>query len=206
MAPILKDKTVLASDPTAPLAVLIHGRAGNVEVMWAFRRCIPEHWSILAFEAPYPDPVGGFSWWLIDSVDTRTGGLSAAALVVDGVRGALERYQLSPARIVGLGFSQGAGTLSTVIQREGLFDAVALLAGFVVELPERPPVAPCTVFMAHGDQDEMVSVERARRGRDYLRHLGYTVEYHEDPVGHKVGTSGMRALRVWLAGSPACSR
>jgi len=205
MAPLLKDKTLLSGDPTAPLAVLIHGRAGNVEVMWAFRRCIPEQWSISAFEAPYPDPVGGFSWWLIDAVDTRTGGLSATSLVIDGVRGALERYHLSPAQLVGLGFSQGAGTLSTVIQRESLFDRVALLAAFVAELPAPRRVPPCPVFMAHGEQDEMVPVDRARRGREYLRKLGYTVDYHEDPVGHKVGTSGMRALRVWLEGSSMVS-
>ena len=50
-------------DPTAPLFILVHGRAGKAQVMWAFDRVIPERAHVVSFEAFLPDPLGGFSWW-----------------------------------------------------------------------------------------------------------------------------------------------
>ena len=55
-------------DASAPLLYMVHGRAGNIEVMWAFRRTAPETFSLLSVEAPQPDPVGGYSWWQVEPV------------------------------------------------------------------------------------------------------------------------------------------
>jgi len=165
--------------------------------MWAFIRCIPEGWNILAPQAPYPDVVGGFSWWDINATDARSGGELAASRVEGFLSGAAKFYGLAPRFVLALGFSQGAGTLSLLVQRRDILVGAGLLAGFVIEDPAAPPTKT-KIFMAHGDGDEMVPIERARRGRDFLIGRGYTVDYVEDPVGHKVGTSGMRALKSWI--------
>jgi phospholipase/carboxylesterase len=168
--------------------------------MWAFRRCIPETFNIIAPEAPVPDPVGGFSWWDINSTDSVSGGENAAHRLADFIVRAEEFYDLAPSIRIGCGFSQGAGTLSVALQRGAYFRGVALLAGFVVERGEFTGDPTTSVFIAHGTEDEMVSVERARRGRDFLSSRDFIPQYVEDPVGHKVGTGGMRALSGWFAG------
>src|SRR6056300_1194110 len=47
----------------SPVVLLIHGRAGNRDVMWAFQRTIPAGCAIVSFEAFNADRIGGYSWW-----------------------------------------------------------------------------------------------------------------------------------------------
>jgi phospholipase/carboxylesterase len=54
------------------------------------------------------------------------------------------------------------------------------------------------VFIAHGTQDEVIAIERARKGAEYLRQLGLEVTFVEDSVGHKVGIQGTRELKRWM--------
>jgi predicted esterase len=80
------------------------------------------------------------------------------------------------------------------------FDGLGLLAGFIV-LPDSVSNPP-EVFVAHGTLDETVSVEKARHGVNHLKSMGLVVEYIEEPVGHKVGIEGTRALKQWMARWP----
>ena len=188
-------------DPSAPLVVLIHGRAGNRSVMWTFERVIPEGAHVVSFEAFLADPIGGWSWWDMTASGSRQEAIMYAS---QKLRGSLDAFMtlhaLKPSRLVGLGFSQGSVLLSAV-SFLGLvgFDAIAILAGFVYlpsdanglkKLPD--------VFVAHGSVDETIPVSKARDGVDALKKIGVSVEYVEEPVGHKVGVQGTRALKQWL--------
>ena len=199
----LRYRYLAASDSAAPVVYLIHGRAGNREVMWAFRRSLPESCTIIAPEAPLADPIGGYSWWLVEpGRNHRPEALGAADQLGAFIRSVESLHGLSPRLRLALGFSQGAGTLSVLMQREPLlFRGVGLLAGFVIRLPDSlsGEMLP-EILMAHGSADEVVPVADARAGCAYLRERGFPVEFIEDPVGHKVGTAGMRRLREW-AGS-----
>ncbi|MEY4180700.1 MAG: hypothetical protein RLY70_4274 [Planctomycetota bacterium] len=191
-------------DRSAPLAVLLHGRAGTREVIWMFERHVPPEAAVLSLQAPLaePAPLGGFSWWRIDADEEER----AAAMrhAVERMTAAMERFieleALEPASRVILGFSQGAALISAALLSQRLrVDGAALLAGFVVEPPGPPAIhgAP-KVFVAHGTRDEVISIERARRGARLLESLGLPVTRVEDEVGHKVGIQGTRALKSWL--------
>lgn len=194
---------LLAADSSAPVVYLVHGRAGSARVMWAFRRTLPPEINIIAPEAFLPDPVGGMSWWNVTSgqrhsqadLDLATGKLN------DFISGAEEYYGLKPSKRIAIGFSQGAGLLSVVTQTTDTLSAVALLAGFVITLSEELSVARARipVFMANGTQDDIVPVQKARDGAEYLKALGYPVTYVEEDAGHKVGIKGMRELKEWLS-------
>jgi len=199
----LRYRYLMASDPAAPIVYLVHGRAGNREVMWAFRRSLPEVCTIIAPEAPLADPIGGYSWWLVEpGRNHQPEALGAADRLGAFIRSVESLHGLSPCLRLALGFSQGAGTLSVLTQREPLlFRGVGLLAGFVIRLPDALPAETLPeILMAHGSADEVVPIADARAGYVHLRERGFPVEFVEDPVGHKVGTSGMRRLREW-AGS-----
>ena len=191
-------------DRTAPLAVLLHGRAGTREVIWMFERHVPPGAAVLSLQAPLPEPppLGGFSWWHRDSDEEERA--EAVRQAIERMTTAIERFveshQLEPVNRVALGFSQGAALISAALLSEKLrVNGAALLAGFVVE-PSGPPAIHGVpkVFVAHGTRDEVISIERARRGAKFLENLGLPVTQVEDDVGHKVGVQGTRALKTWL--------
>jgi len=189
------------ADPTSPLVVLVHGRAGNRGVMWTFERAIPEGCHVVSFEAFLSDPLGGWSWW-----DMTVAGSKQEAIVFasnklqSSLNSLLGLYGLEPTILVGLGFSQGSVLLSAVTFL-GLveFDAIAVLAGFVYLPSESTSLNKIPeVFVAHGSLDETIPVSKAQSGVEALRALGVRVEYVEEAVGHKVGVQGTRALKQWL--------
>jgi predicted esterase len=182
----------------SPLVVLVHGRAGNRGVMWTFERCVPEGWHIVSFEAFLQDPIGGWSWWDMAQEGSRREAIEGAVARLDHALAAFVRLQgLQPRFRVGFGFSQGAVLLSAgALAGRIPFDGVALLAGFIV-IPDAVAHPPA-VFVAHGTLDETVSIEKARRGVNALKAMGLSVEYVEEPVTHKVGIEGTRALKQWM--------
>jgi predicted esterase len=190
-------------DPSAPLFVLVHGRAGNVGVMWAFERCIPPSAAVISFEATLPDSVGGMSWWeMLPGESTPPEKITAA---VSRVSYALSQFllleQLSPQRTAFLGFSQGAALISVgMLSGELRGVGFGLLCGLVPRfaLSSVASVQNRTrVFIAHGTKDTIISVERAYEARDSLGALGLAVEYVEDEVEHRLGVIGTRALKAW---------
>jgi predicted esterase len=88
--------------------------------------------------------------------------------------------------------------LTGVIRLDGL----GILAGFVSNIGEQRLIqGHPDVFVAHGTADEVLSVEKARKGVERLRSYGLPVTYvEEEGVGHKLGIQGMRALKEWFAG------
>ena len=50
----------------------------------------------------------------------------------------------------------------------------------------------------HGQQDDVVDIERGKASRDVLRALGYAVEWHEYPMGHSVCMEEIADLNRWL--------
>jgi len=182
----------------APVVFLVHGRAGNFEVMWAFRRCIPDSFHIIAPQAFLDDPIGGYSWWPINDGRNRAEILEAAQKLKAFIPASLSHYGILPQTSLAFGFSQGAGLLSVLLQDDpNLFAGIALLAGFVIQTDNTVRNPKTSIFVAHGSKDATVSIDKARQGATYLTGLGFAVEFHEDEVDHKVGATGMRKLKEW---------
>ena len=54
------------------------------------------------------------------------------------------------------------------------------------------------IFVAHGTSDMMISVNDARRSREFLESEGYAPEYHEYVMGHEINQAVIDDLVVWL--------
>ncbi|MCB0339977.1 MAG: hypothetical protein KDD53_10250 [Bdellovibrionales bacterium] len=199
----LSHKVRLGNDPSGPVVFFVHGRAGNYDVMWTFQRTLPSDWTIIAPQAPNKDRIGGYSWWDVELIGDEfvKGGLDASQVVNSFIEKSLNYYNLTPKRLLGYGFSQGAGLLSVLLQKDpSRFSGIALLAGFVLRLQDVPPEScKARVFIAHGTLDEAVAIDRARKGVQHLRENGFDVTFVEDEVGHKVGSQGMKALSHWVS-------
>jgi predicted esterase len=170
--------------------------------MWTFERSIPESCHVLAFEAFLHDPLGGWSWWEMTTPGSKREAIVYAAHKLrTALQAFLKNQGLQPSSLMGIGFSQGSVLVSASVSLQLIpFDAIGVLAGFVflpeegVKLTKLP-----SAFIAHGTQDDTISVDKARRGVEALRELGAMVQYVEEDVGHKVGIQGSRALKQWIS-------
>jgi phospholipase/carboxylesterase len=54
------------------------------------------------------------------------------------------------------------------------------------------------IFMAHGTQDPLIPLSWAKRSRDQLAALGYTVEWREYPMPHSVCAEEIEDVGRWL--------
>ncbi len=107
-------------------------------------------------------------------------------------------------RIVLMGFSQGcAMTLLTGLRAPQRLAGLVALSGYL-PLPattaaERSAAnAGLPVFMGHGEEDEIVALERGEAARDALLALGHPVEWHTYSMGHSVCPEEVGDLNRWL--------
>jgi predicted esterase len=79
---------------------------------------------------------------------------------------------------------------------------MGVLAGFVPsgidELVSQKPLAGKNIFVAHGTEDQMIPIDRARASIKVLEKAGAQVMYCEDKVGHKLSANCLRALENYL--------
>ncbi|HEY2633479.1 MAG TPA: alpha/beta fold hydrolase [Steroidobacteraceae bacterium] len=107
-------------------------------------------------------------------------------------------------RIVLAGFSQGgAVSLYTSVRLpERLAGVLALSCYFPREssfAAERAPGNDATpIFMAHGQGDTVLSLALGTQSRNFLKEQGYSVEWHEYPMGHAVCAAEITDIREFL--------
>ena len=131
-------------------------------------------------------------------------GLRAAQGLVQGLIDREVTRGVPAHRIVLMGFSQGcAMTLMTGLRAPQRLAGLVGLSGYL-------PIAETTaaergaanrdtpIFLAHGEDDPMVTIDRAIASRDELQRLGYAVEWHSYPMEHTVSTQEVDDLNVWL--------
>ncbi|HUN68013.1 MAG TPA: alpha/beta fold hydrolase [Burkholderiales bacterium] len=106
---------------------------------------------------------------------------------------AMQLKQGIPAkRIVLAGFSQGGAiALQTALRHAGRLAGVLALSTYLplantLEQERSAANSGLPIFMAHGEYDDMIPIERAMRSRDALRALGYAPEWREYPMPHSV--------------------
>src|SRR5881628_3181122 len=119
-----------------------------------------------------------------------------------------EKARGIPARAIVLaGFSQGgAMALHTGLRHpERLAGIIALSCylplGDTLAAEASPANRDVPIFMAHGTDDPIIPLGRARRSRDKLTDLGYRVTWREYPMAHSVCDAEVDDLSAWLSGA-----
>ena len=194
-----------ATEAPARLLLLIHGWTGDENSMWVFVRGFAAAFWIIAPRAPYETKPDGYSWrpgaHARPTLDELHPAVESLLELVDAYA---EVNYLDAAEFDVMGFSQGAAMVNCMallhperVRRAGV------LAGFVPDGAEEYarslPLKGKPFFVAHGTQDELVSVEIARRSVNFLERAGANVQYCEDEVGHKVSASCLRALQAFFS-------
>ena len=185
----------LSEEVSRPLVLLVHGKAGTCDVMRIFKSAFPDNCHFILPEAPLLDPIGGFSWWLEDEESKY---LEAGQQLVSFVDNAIDHYSLQPKKIIAAGFSQGGACLSVLSQlAPDYLSALAMLASFYVDITDLSPSKYPDFFIAHGYADKDVPYSQAVELVSRLSAHKVKLSFIAEDVGHKLGTSGMKALRSW---------
>jgi phospholipase/carboxylesterase len=117
----------------------------------------------------------------------------------------IEAQPVPPEKIVLAGFSQGGAIalqtalrypkrLAGVMALSTYLPIAATLAGERSEANAQIPV-----FMAHGQYDDIIPVQRAQQSRAALEKLNYGIEWHDYPMPHSVCGEEVRDIAAWLS-------
>jgi phospholipase/carboxylesterase len=108
-------------------------------------------------------------------------------------------------KIILAGFSQGGAiVLQTALRHPERLAGVMALSTY---LPLAATLASersaanndVPIFMAHGQFDDIIRIERARQSRDALARLGYPVTWKEYPMPHSVCAPEIADISAFLA-------
>ena len=95
-------------------------------------------------------------------------------------------------KIVLAGFSQGGAiVLQAALRHAKALAGVLALSTYLplaakVQAEASSANRAMPIFMAHGQYDEIIPLDRAEASRDALQRLGYAVEWHSYPMPHSV--------------------
>ncbi len=109
-----------------------------------------------------------------------------------------------PERIVVAGFSQGGAVSLYAVPRLGQpLAGVMVLSAYLplenVFKTERRTANDATpIFMAHGRADPVIPMALGSQSRDFLKSVGYRVEWHEYPMAHSVCQAEVADIREFL--------
>jgi predicted esterase len=123
--------------------------------------------------------------------------------LADFVAAAAAAYELDPARVTALGYSNGANiAASMLLRRPGLLAGAALLRATLPYEPESSPaLAGRRVLIASGAGDPYVLPGAAQRLAEILRAGGADVTERAADAGHELTAADLEVTREWLAGA-----
>lgn len=191
----------------ARLLLMLHGWTGDENSMWVFARNLPNNYLILAPRGLHAAAQGGYSWRPLregsfgrPKFDDLHDSAEALIRLVDAYAA---HRQVDVSRFDVMGFSQGAA-LSTVLAciYPNRIGKAGILAGFMPAgmewLVAQKPLVDKPVFIAHGTQDNMIPIDRARASMSLLEQAGAQITYCEADVGHKVSADCLRGLETFF--------
>jgi phospholipase/carboxylesterase len=105
------------------------------------------------------------------------------------------------------GFSQGAVmSLSVALKKPELLKGVLFLSGKMPDGAEaiadkKENYKKLKIFMAHGTEDKVLTVEEARTVKSFLEKHNFPINYNEFQMPHSINKETLNKLVSWLKNS-----
>jgi len=129
-------------------------------------------------------------------------GLRASQKITEELIGA---QGMPSSKIVLAGFSQGGAiVLQTALRFPERLAGVVALSTYLplartVETERSEANRELPIFMAHGQYDDLIPMQRARASREHLEKLGYKIEWHDYPMPHSVCAPEIADISAFFA-------
>jgi phospholipase/carboxylesterase len=194
----------------APLLIMCHGYGSDENDLFSFASELPEELFIISLKAPYPMQPYGNAWYAINfdaeqnkwSDDEQA--ITSRDLIASFIDYACAKYPVNKDNITLLGFSQGTILCYAVaLTYPEKVKQVIALSGYINEniIPKdltKKDYSNLSFYCSHGNVDQVLPVEWARKAPLYLNTLHIKNQYSEFPVGHGVAPQNFYEFRKWL--------
>lgn len=194
-----------------PLLLLLHGYGSNEEDLFSFASELPGEYYVISLRAPYDLMWGSYAWYAInfDADENKFSDLDQARssrdIVVACIDELLEKYPIDSTQVTLIGFSQGSIlSYAVALSYPEKICRVVAMSGYLntdiaLENYTENDFSKLRIFASHGNVDQVVPVEWARKAAPVLQELGIDIVYKEYPVGHGVAPQNFFDFRDWLA-------
>ena len=189
-----------ATDPDAPLVVLLHGRGSDEEQIATLAGQLPHRLAYAAVRAPMAEG-GGYAWFA-----NRGIGRPVAESLAETMAWFREWLDTEAGErpVVLVGFSGGAAFAGGLLLADpARWAGVAVLLGtlpFEAGVPvDAGRLTDVPVLLARGEQDRVIPGDLLDRTWAYLhQESGAALTAHLDPGGHGLSARAVTTLSDWL--------
>ena len=195
----------------SPLIILLHGYGSNEEDLFSFAEELPDSMLVISVRAPLSMGFGSYAWYTIyfetndankfSDIPEAKQALQKIDTFIDEI---IDTFDIDKDNVFLFGFSQGT-ILSTAyaLNNPHKIDHVIALSGYVnVELLNKDVgisnFHDLDFFVSHGNVDQVIPVQWARKTPGFLNNLGIKNSYQEYPVGHGVAPQNFYDLNNWI--------
>lgn len=191
-----------ATDPAAPLVVLLHGRGSHEQEILSLAPGLPRGVQYVAVRAPIAEG-GGYAWFANRGIGRPVAASLAATM--SWFRTWLDAAAPAGRSVVLVGFSGGAAFAGGLVLADPeRFAGAAILYGtlpFDAGVPVEPDrLAQVPVLVAQGDADRVIPPELLDRTWRYLRDTsGAVLTARRDPGGHGISPAVLGDLAAWIS-------
>ena len=195
-------------DKDYPMIIMLHGFGANMRDLVSLAPVISRAGYVYTCpNAPIPFQIGlgssGFGWSTPRDPNSEEESVQSAGKLEIFFDEVFEQYNIKPGRTLLMGFSQGGGmTYRMGLPRPETFAGLGALSGAMSNwdvikdrLPERRDQP---IFIAHGLNDPLVTLERAHEAKNFLEANGYSPIYKEYPMAHEISQDVLDDLTPWI--------
>lgn len=193
-----------------PLLLLLHGYGSNEEDLFSFASELPEEYYVISARAPYNLMPNAYAWYAInfDADEKKFSDLDQAKtsrdLIINFIDELVANYPIDAEKVTLIGFSQGCIlSYSVALSYPQKVQRIVGMSGYfnediAIKNYQTNDFSNLQIFASHGNVDQVVPVEWARKAKPTLDSLGIKNVYKEYPVGHGVAPQNFYDFRNWL--------
>ncbi len=205
---IIKEPT-LKKEKT-PVLFMFHGYGSDENDLFSFASELQEELCIISVRAPYPMQPYGNAWYAI-YFDAAQGKFSDDEQAIESrdkiavfIDEAVAAYNLDADNVTLLGFSQGTIlSYAVALSYPEKVKNVVALSGYlnediIIEGYKLMDFSKLNIYCSHGNVDQVIPVDWARKAPVKLAELGIRTNLNEFPVGHGVAPQNFYQFKDWL--------
>ncbi|MFJ7726351.1 alpha/beta hydrolase [Neobacillus sp. NPDC097160] len=200
----LRTPAQLDPEKSYPALFIMHGIGSNEQNMLQMVEGLEDEFFIFSIRGHLSQPPG-YAYFTIQGYgkphrEVFDEGINRLTSFIDY---ALDEYPLDASRLFLLGFSQGAilsMTLGLTLGNriKGIVALSGYIPAFVKEEYSIKPVDDLSIFISHGEMDQVLPFEWGTANNEYFRKLGADVTFKTYQEGHTVSLKNHQDFINWI--------
>lgn len=187
-----------------PALFLIHGMGSNEQNMFPLVEGLEEQFYIFSIRGPISQPPG-FAFFTIEGYGKphREAFDQAVNGLTNFIDYAANQYSLDQNNLYLLGFSQGAIlSMSLALVLGNKIKGIVALSGYIPKIVTEDydvkSVEELSVFISHGEMDQILPYEWGVAAQDYFKNKNAEVTFQSYQEGHSVSLQNQQDLKEWI--------